>query len=552
MSQKQGLCSYFKDNIIRRWNEDAFTDYGGATLRCHDVARKIEKLHIMYENCGIRPGDKIALCGRNSSHWGVAFFSILTYGAVAVPILHEFKSEQIHNIINHSGSLLLFLSDNMLKSVDLKEIPGVQGIIQFSDFSLIESRSEQLTYAREHLNELYGKKYPKYFRPEHVHYHHDKPEELAVINYTSGTTGYSKGVMIPYRAITGNLEFCIRVIGPKLAKGSHMLNMLPLAHMYGLLVELIFAFCNGCHVYFLTRVPSPSTLAQAFKDVRPAIIIAVPLIIEKMVRTKVFPKIQTNVMRLLLNMPVVSRKVKHKIYEQVMEAFGGKIYEVIVGGAPFNQEVESFLRSIGFPISVGYGVTECAPLISFSDYMDNLPGSCGQPVDGMEVKIVRANPDDESGEILARGQNVMLGYYKDEEATAQAIDSEGWYHTGDLGTMIPDGHIFIRGRLKSMLLASNGQNVYPEEIEDKLGGMPLVADCLVVQRGEKFVALVYPDAEAVKSMSFTDNDVKKVMDQNMKHLNHVLPAYSRVSAIELREEPFEKTPKKSIKRFLYS
>lgn len=552
MSQTKTFCSYIKDVIVSRWDEDAFTDYKGATLRCHDVARKIEKLHIMYENCGIRPGDKIALCGRNCSHWSVAFLSVLTYGAVAVPILHEFKSEQIHNIINHSGALLLFLGDNMVKSVDLNEIQGVQGIIQLSDFSLIESRSEQLTYAREHLNELYGKKYPKFFRPEHVSYYDDQPDELAIINYTSGTTGHSKGVMIPYRAIVGNLAFCLRVIGPKIAGGSNMLNMLPLAHMYGLLVELIFAFCNGCHVYFLTRIPSPSLIAQAFKDVRPAIIIAVPLIIEKMVRTKVFPKVQTNLMRLLLNMPVVSRKVKHKIFDQVMDAFGGKIYEVIVGGAPLNQEVESFLRSIDFPISVGYGVTECAPLISFSDYMYNLPGSCGQPVDGMEVRIVRAKESDTEGEIQARGQNVMLGYYKDEEATAQALDSEGWYHTGDLGTMLPSGHIFIRGRLKNMLLASNGQNVYPEEIEDKLGGMPLIGDCLVVQRGEKFVALVYPDVEAVKSMSFTDTDVKNVMNQNMKNLNAILPAYSKVSSIELREEPFEKTPKKSIKRYLYT
>ena len=552
MSQTKGLCSYIKDNIISRWDDDAFVDYKGVTLRCLDVARKIEKLHIMYENCGIRPGDKIALCGRNSSQWGVAFFSILTYGAVAVPILHEFKPEQIHNIINHSGSLLLFLSDNMLSSVDLDQIEGVKGIIQFSDFSLIKSRSEELTYAREHLNELYGKKYPKYFRPEHVSYHDDQPDELAIINYTSGTTGYSKGVMIPYRAIVGNLEFCIRVIGPKLPKGSNMLNMLPLAHMYGLLVELIFAFCNGCQVHFLNRTPSPTLLAQAFKDVRPAIIIAVPLIIEKMVRKNIFPKIQTNIMRLLLSMPVVNRKVKRKIYEQVMAAFGGRIYEVIVGGAPLNQEVESFLRGIGFPISVGYGVTECAPLISFSDYMYNLPGSCGQPVDGMEVRIVREHEGDESGEIQTRGQNVMLGYYKDPEATAKAIDSEGWYHTGDLGTMIPSGHIFIRGRLKNMLLSSNGQNVYPEEIEDKLGGMPLVGDCLVVQRGEKFVALVYPDAETVKSMSFSETDIRNVMDQNMKNLNHILPAYSRISSIELLEEPFEKTPKKSIKRFLYS
>lgn len=550
MNQTKGLCSYIQDNIISRWDENAFTDYRGSTLKCHDVAQKIEELHIMFEKSGIQPGDKIALCGRNSSNWGVAFFSILTYGAVAVPILHEFKSEQIHNILNHSESVLLFLGDNMLSSVDMKQITALKGIVRMSDFSLADSRNEELTHACEHITELYAKKHPEGIRPEHIHYYEGKDEELALINYTSGTTGYSKGVMIPYRAIVGNLAFCMRVIGPCLKKGSNMINMLPLAHMYGMLVELIFAFCNGCHVHFLTRVPSPSTLAQAFIDVRPAIIIAVPLIIEKIVRMKVLPKIQTPMMRFMLHVPILSSVVKKKIREQMIEAFGGKIYEVIVGGAPFNQEIESFLRDINFPISVGYGATECAPLISFSDYMDNMQGSCGQPVDGMEVKILRAHPDDENGEIVTRGQNVMLGYYKDAEATANALDSDGWYHTGDLGMMLPDGHIFIRGRLKSMLLSSNGQNVYPEEIEDKLGGLPLVGDCLVVQRGEKFVALVYPAEDALQSMSISD--IQDVMNQNMKKLNHVLPAYSKIAAIEVRQEPFEKTPKKSIRRFLYS
>ncbi len=539
-------------SIAANWDYDALTDYKGATLQYKDVARKIEKIHIVMEHAGIQKGDKIALCGRNSAHWGVTFLAILSYGAVAVPILHEFNAEQIHNIVNHSGSRLLFVGDVVAKCIDPIQMPELEGIVYLPDFSLLTSRSEQLTYAREHLNELFGMKYPKAFRKEHIQYHEDQEDELALINYTSGTTGFSKGVMLPYRAIMGNINFIYKFLAePHMKPHCNMLCILPMAHMYGMAVEFLYPFSYGIHLFFLTRLPSPAIIAQAFSDVKPALVVAVPLIIEKIIRKKVFPKIQNNLVRLLLNMPVISKKVKQKICEQVYEAFGGQAYEIIIGGAAINQEVEAFLKSIDFPYTVGYGTTECAPLISYSDYHDYVPGSCGRAVTGMEVRILSSDPRNKEGEIVTRGQNVMLGYYKNEEATREAIDEEGWYHTGDLGTMDAYGNIFIRGRKKNMLLSANGQNVYPEEIEDKLNSMAMVSECVVIQRGEKFIALVYPDFEEAHNLGFGDEDITNVMNQNLQNLNAAIPAYSKVAAIEIRKEEFAKTPKKSIKRYLY-
>ena len=539
-------------SIAANWDYDALTDYKGATLQYKDVARKIEKIHIVMEHAGVQKGDKIALCGRNSAHWGVTFLAILSYGAVAVPILHEFNAEQIHNIVNHSGSRLLFVGDVVAKCIDPIQMPELEGIVYLPDFSLLTSRSEQLTYAREHLNELFGMKYPKAFRKEHIQYHEDQEDELALINYTSGTTGFSKGVMLPYRAIMGNINFIYKFLAePHMKPHCNMLCILPMAHMYGMAVEFLYPFSYGIHLFFLTRLPSPAIIAQAFSDVKPALVVAVPLIIEKIIRKKVFPKIQNNLVRLLLNMPVISKKVKQKICEQVYEAFGGQAYEIIIGGAAINQEVEAFLKSIDFPYTVGYGTTECAPLISYSDYHDYVPGSCGRAVTGMEVRILSSDPRNKEGEIVTRGQNVMLGYYKNEEATREAIDEEGWYHTGDLGTMDAYGNIFIRGRKKNMLLSANGQNVYPEEIEDKLNSMAMVSECVVIQRGEKFIALVYPDFEEAHNLGFSDEDISNVMNQNLQNLNAAIPAYSKVAAIEIRKEEFAKTPKKSIKRYLY-
>ena len=551
MKTFQSFNSYIEKSIVDNWYKDALTDYKGITLQYHDVARKIEKLHILFENSGVKRGDKIAICGRNSANWAVAFFATLTYGAVAVPIVHEFNAEQIHNIVNHSESKLMFVGDVVAKTITPKEMPALEGIINIPDYSLMESRSEQLTFAREHLNELFGKKYPNAFRAKHINYHHDSAEELALINYTSGTTGFSKGVMLPYRALWGNLDFCLDAIGSHVAPGSRTLSILPMAHMYGMAVEFIFPFCHGCHLFFLTRLPSPAIIAQAFADIKPAIVISVPLIIDKIIRKAIFPKVQNNKMRLLLNMPVISKKVKQKICEQVLGVFGGNAYEVVVGGAALNQEIESFLTSIDFPITTRYGATECAPLITFSDHNDFAPGSCGTPVAHMEVKIDSPDPENVPGEIITRGTNVMLGYYKNEEATREALDKDGWYHTGDLATMSKDGHVFIRGRIKNMLLGANGQNVYPEEIEDKLNSMTMVNESLVLQQGDKLFALVYPNMEEAHSMGFNNEDLESIMEQNRQELNAIMPAYCKLSAIRLHPEEFEKTPKKSIKRYLY-
>ena len=549
METTPSFCELIQKSIVSHWDGDALTDYQGATLQYHDVARKIEKLHILFENCGIRKGDKISICGRNSAHWAVAFLATLTYGAVAVPILHEFNAEQIHNIVNHSESRLLFVGDYIVKEIDPQQMPAIEGIVNLPDFSLHLSRSEKLTYAREHLNMIFGSKYPCAFRKEHVNYHQDQPEELALINYTSGTTGFSKGVMLPYRALWSNVEVIIRRPGKHLKAGDNMLSILPMAHMYGMAVEFLFGFCHGCHLYFLNRLPSPAMIAKAFSEIRPSIVIAVPLIIEKIIRKKVFPIIQTNRMRLLLAMPVVSRKVKEKICDQVYAAFGGKAYEVIIGGAALSKEVEEFLFSIGFPFTVGYGTTECAPLIAYTEHNSFVPESCGTPIDRMEVRIASSDPQNIPGEIITRGTNLMLGYYKNEEATRQAIDEDGWYHTGDLATMDAQGNIFIRGRIKNMLLGSNGQNIYPEEIEDKLNSMTMVAESLVVQKGDKLIALVHPDQDEV--VNFTEEELQNIMEQNLQQLNEQLPHYSRLSQIRLHEEEFMKTPKKSIKRYLY-
>lgn len=539
-------------SIVSNWEKDALTDFKGATLQYHDVARKIEKLHIIFESSGVQKGDKIALCGRNSSSWAVAFLATLTYGAVAVPILHEFTADQIHNIVNHSEAKLLFVGDYVATVIDQTKMPHLEGIIYLPDYSLVISRTDKLTYAREHLNELFGKKYPKYFRKEHVNYYKEQsPNELALINYTSGTTGFSKGVMVPYRALWSNYDFAMTVLGKIIKKGDNVISILPMAHMYGMAFEFMFEFIFGCHVFYLTRVPSPAIIAAAFAEVKPAIIIAVPLVIEKIIRKKVFPKIQNNRMRLLLNMPVVNKKVNQKICDQVVKAFGGNFYEIIVGGAAFNQEVEQFLKRIGFPYTVGYGATECAPIICYADYHDFAPGSCGKPVVHMEVKIDSPDPENVPGEILARGLNVMLGYYKNEEATAQTIDSEGWYHTGDLGTMDADGNVYIKGRSKNMLLGANGQNIYPEEIEDRLNSMAMVNECVVVQRGEKLVGLVYPDFDEAATMRLNESDLEGIMEQNRQELNSTQPAYCKLAAIEIVKEEFEKTPKKSIKRYLY-
>lgn len=551
MNSIPSFNSYIEQSIINNWHLDALTDYKGATLQYHDVARKIEKLHILFENSGVIKGDKIAVCGRNSSQCAVAFLAIVTYGAIVVPIQNEFKPEQIHNIVNHSESKMLFVGDVVATEINAEEMPSLEGIVYLPDFSLNLSRSEKLTYAREHLNEIFGHKYPKYFRKEHIKYHVDDPEELAMINYTSGTTGFSKGVMLPYRALWGNLDYLMDTVKPKIGKNCNILSTLPMAHMYGLMTEFIFNIVLGNHIFFLTRQPSPTLISEALNETKPDIIFAVPLVIDKIVRKHVFPRVQTNWVRLLTNMPVLSKRIKEKIREFVLGEFGEHPYEVVVGGAPLNKEIENFFVSIGFPIAMGYGTTETAPLITFAHQDDYVAGSCGVAVKHMEVKVLSDDPQNVPGELVCRGINVMKGYYKNPEATHAVIDKDGWFHTGDLATMSADGHFFIKGRSKNMLLGANGQNIYPEEIEDRLNSMALVSESIIVQRNNKLVALIHPDYDEASSMGFTTEDLEHIMDQNRVELNSQMPSFAKISSIQIHENEFEKTAKKSIKRYLY-
>lgn len=547
---EKSFIAFIEESIKKHWDLDALTDYKGLTLQYKDVARKIEKLHLLLEGSGIKPGDKVAICGRNSAHWGVAFLAILTYGAVAVPILHEFKADNIHNIVNHSDARLLFAGDMVWEALNEAEMPKLEGIILMTDFTLLVSRSAQLEYAREHLNELFGKKFPRNFRREHVSYRRDNPEELAVINYTSGTTSFSKGVMLPYRSLWSNTQFAFEVL--PLQAGDKIVSMLPMAHMYGLAFEFLYEFSSGCHIYFLTRMPSPKIIFQAFADVKPNIIIAVPLIIEKIIKKGVLPKLETLKMKVLLKVPIINDKIKAAVREHMIQGFGGNFYEIIIGGAAFNQEVEKLLRSLDFPYTVGYGMTECGPIICYEDWKRFRAGSCGKAAPRMEVKIDSPDPENIVGEIMTRGNNVMLGYYKNPEATAQVLEADGWLHTGDLGIMDKDGNVTIKGRSKNMLLGPSGQNIYPEEIEEQLNNMPFVAESIIIQQTDhKLMALIYPDFEEAYAQGMSNQDIEAAMETNRVNLNAELPAYSQIARVKIYPEEFEKTPKKSIKRFLY-
>ena len=550
MDNEKSFIALIEKSIKKNWDSDALTDYKGVTYQYKDVARKIEKIHILLEESGVKPGDKIAVCGRNMSHWGVTFLSVVTYGAIIVPILHEFKPDQVHNIVNHSEAKLLFVGDVVWEGLDESAMPTLEGIVQINDFSVLVSRSEKLTYAREHLNAMFGQKFPKNFRKEHISYYKDNPDELLVLNYTSGTTSFSKGVMIPGKAIWSNIMFASRVFNMK--AGDRLVSMLPMAHMYGLAFEFLFEFCSGCHIFFLTRMPSPKIILQAFAEVKPTLVIAVPLIIEKIIKKNVLPKLETPTMKFLMHVPLVSDKIMEKVREELMKAFGGNFYEIVVGGAAFNQEIETFMRNMQFPYTVGYGMTECAPLIAYEDWKKFKAGSCGKPVDRMEVKILSRDPQNIPGEIICRGDNVMLGYYKNEEATREVIDEEGWLHTGDLGVMDEEGNITIKGRSKNMLLGPSGQNIYPEEIEDKLNNMPYVNESIIIQALDgKLAALIYPDFELAFANGMTEKSVEELMEANRAELNKQIAAYEQIARVKIYHEEFEKTPKKSIKRFLY-
>lgn len=545
-SFNEALAQSVKNN----WNRNSMSDYGEITFQYKDVARIIEKLHIIFEKTGIKKGDKIALCGRNQSRWGIAFLATMTYGAIAVPILHDFHPEHVHQITNHSEARLLFAGEQVWKKINAEEMPNLIGALGNEDYQVLFARDKALTEARDNINKLFGEKYPDSFRPEHVSYHIDESEELALINYTSGTTSNSKGVMIPYRAIWSNVEFGYEKLRDELRPGDQVLSMLPMAHMYGMAFEFMYEFTRGIHINFLTKMPTPAILLKALADIKPRIIVCVPLILEKIVRKAVLPKIKDPKVRLLMNIPIVGDQIKKRICMGMQEALGGNFYEAIIGGAAINAEIEGLLKDIGFNYTVGYGATECAPILSYEDWKEFKKGSCGKAAPRMTLKIDSPDPQNIPGEILAKGDNVMLGYYKNEEATAETL-IDGWYHTGDLGIIDAEGNVFIKGRSKNMLLGANGQNIYPEEIEDKLNSLPMVLECVVIQKGEKLYALVYPDMEQAKSLNLGEEELKSIMEQNRKDLNMQIPAYEQICGIRIMEHEFEKTPKRSIKRFLY-
>ena len=549
MEQEHQFIDYIEQSIIKNWDKDSLTDYKGITLQYKDVARKIAKFHIVLESAGIQPGDKIAVCGRNSAHWAVTFLATITYGAVIVPILHEFKADNIHNIVNHSEAKLLFVGDQAWENLNEDAMPLLEGIASLTDFSSLVSRNEKLTYAFEHRNAIYGQRYPKNFRPEHICYRKDRPEELAIINYTSGTTGYSKGVMLPYRSIWSNVAYCFEMLPVK--PGDHIVSMLPMGHVFGMVYDFLYGFSAGAHIYFLTRMPSPKIISQSFSEIKPRVISCVPLIVEKIIKKDILPKVDSKIGKLLLKVPIVNDKIKSLARQAAMEIFGGNFDEIIIGGAPFNAEVEAFLKKIGFPYTIAYGMTECGPIICSSRWDTLKLASCGKATTRMEVRIDSPDPKTHAGEIVCRGANMMLGYYKNPEATAQIIDVNGWLHTGDLGVMDEEGYVTVRGRSKNMLLTSSGQNIYPEEIESKLNNMPYVAESLIVLQHDKLVALIYPDFDDAFAHGLQQNDIQKAMEVNCAELNQQLPNYCQISKIKIHFEEFEKTAKKSIKRFMY-
>lgn len=549
METTSSLIQLIEESIRKNWNLDAMTNYKGATLQYKDVARKIEKMHILFEHAGIKKGDKIALCGRNSANWTATFLGVITYGAVAVPILHEFKADNVHNIVNHSEARMLFVGDQVWENFNEAAMPHLEGIIELKNFDLVVSRSQRLTYAREHLNEEFGKRYPCRFRADNVSYRREEPEELAVINYTSGTTGYSKGVMLPYRSIISNVVHIHKKVGLK--PGDNVVSMLPLGHIFGLVFDFIYGVTVGAHLWFLTRMPSPKIIAESFAEIRPRVIACVPLIVEKIFKKNILPKVDNKLGKLLLKRPIISDKIKEQIRTQAMEVFGGNFIEIVIGGAPFNPEVEAFLRKINFPYTIAYGMTEAAPLICHSRWDEIQYTSCGKTVSNMETKVLSSDPERIPGELVCRGINVMLGYYKNEEATAQAIDCNGWLHTGDMAIKDAEGNIFIKGRCKNILLTASGQNIYPEEIEARLNNMPFVNESLVILAGDKLIALVYPDNEEAFAQGMDKKALEAAIEVNRTELNKILPAYSQITRIKLYPEEFEKTAKKSIKRFLY-
>ena len=540
----------FQESFRKNWDRPAISNYQGIALHYRDVARRIEKMHIMFEECGLQKGDKVALCSRNQANWAVAFLSAMTYGAVPVPLLHEFKSSNIHHLVNHSEAKILFVDDVIWEGLSEGEMPDLHAIIQVNTFKLLYARDEKIVAAREHLNELFGRKYPNVFTSDDLNYDEDSEDELAVINYTSGTSGFSKGVMIPYRAILSNIEFASKVL-PGLNNTKSVVSMLPSAHMYGLMFELLYELSVGAHVHFLSRVPSPKIIMQALAEVKPYVIIAVPLVIEKIYKTKVKPILEKEGIKVLMKLPVLNQVVMNKIRTELVNAFGGDFYEVIIGGAAFNKEVEAFFKKINFPFTVGYGMTECAPIITYDDWKEEKLYSCGKAAPNMEVRIASADPINIPGEIQIKGKNVFLGYFKNEEATAEVLTEDGWFRTGDMGVLDAEGSLFIKGRTKCMILGPSGQNIYPEEVETVINSQPYVVDSLVVEDNGGLTALIYPDFQQGARDGMNQEAFVKYMEGTLAELNKELPNYAKLKKIEVMSEDFERTPKKSIKRYLY-
>ena len=546
---EQSLNYLMAESIKKHWEDLALTDFNGSSFQYRDVARKVAKLHILFEHSGIERGDKIATCGKNSAQLSVAIIAAISYGAVAVPILHEFKADTIHHLVNHSDAKLLLTDASIWENLDFSVMGELKGVLNINDFSLFSSRCETLTEARASLNELFGKKYPERFTKEDVKYYEPSLDELALINYTSGSTGFSKGVMLSHRALYSNVKFSIENLD-LLKAGDGIICMLPLAHMFGLVIELLHTFVKGCHIYFLTRVPSPKIIMDAFAHVKPKVIISVPLILEKIIKTRVFPMLEKPVMSIMLKVPFVDNYLLGKVKEKIEATFGGNLQQMIIGGAALNKDVANFLKKINFPVTVGYGMTECAPLISYAPWQENPVGACGRIVERMEGKIVHGNSEHEAGELWVRGDNVMMGYYKNEEATA-AVLQDGWLNTGDLCEIDANGFLYIKGRSKTMILGPSGQNIYPEEIEQQINNLPYVCESLVVEDGGKLIALIYPDIDNGTKQGMDFAALTKLMEDNIAQLNKSLPTYSKIAGVKTQTEEFEKTPKRSIKRFLY-
>lgn len=535
----------FKEN----WDRPALSNYQGITLFYRDVATRIAQLHIAFQQSGLKRGDKVAICSKNQANWGVSFLASITYGAVPVPILHEFKPGNVHYLVNHSEAKVLFADETVWENLNIEEMPEVQVVVLVNTMRFVYARTPELAAIREHLNESFGKMYPDCFGPDDLNYYEDSPEELAIINYTSGSSGFSKGVMLPYRAVYSNIMFAREHADLPLKAGDNVVSMLPSAHMYGFAFEFMFEMTIGMHVHFLTRVPSPKIIMQAFSEIHPDIIIAVPLIIEKIYKSKLKPIIDKN--KVFLSIPMVDKLIYSKMRTELVKTFGGKFDEVILGGAAFNPEVEAFFKKIGFPFTVGYGMTECAPIIAYAHWDKAKLYSCGKAAPWMEIRIDSPDPQNISGEVQVRGANVLLGYYKNEETTKESFTEDGWFRTGDMGVMDEDGYLFLRGRSKCMILGPSGQNIYPEELEAVINNVTYVVDSLVVEDKGALVALVYPDYHNAGIDGLSKEDLEARLTAALPAVNKELPNYAQIKKIEFMPEDFERTPKKSIKRYLY-